>query len=303
MNTLKWIIGIAVIVAVVAYVWVAVSMTKALTHAERHEQDETPANYDVPFKAVSFSPRGENFNLDGWYIAKPQNKATLIFIHGIGGTRSSLQRVHLAADLFRQGFNVLMFDLRAHGTSEGEIVSGGYFEQSDVLGAFDYVRQQGEAAQCTGLLGASMGAATTLLAATKEPAIAAVVADSSYADIDDLIVGEAARTSPLPRWSIPIFIPGMKFVAWLGYRINLSSLKPEDAIGRLSYPLLLIHGASDERIPVSQSERLLSHAPENSELWIVLNAEHANGFAHQSKEYTYKVAAYFNARFFELGCY
>jgi len=296
MSILKWTFIVLALASFIAYGVVAFRMATALTTVTRHAQDDTPAKHNLSFTNVSFPSRGEDVMLDGWYIAKPTNKATLVFIHGIGGTRSSLQRVDLAARLVSRGFNILMFDLRGHGTSGGDRVSGGYFEQADVLGAFDFLRKQGTTPQCIGMLGSSMGAAATLLAAAKEPIISAVVADSSYADISDLIVSETVKKSSLPGWSIPFFIPGMKLVAQIYYYIDLNSLKPEQAIHNLSYPVLVIHGLVDARIPVAQSQRLAAMAPVGSELWLVPEAEHANAFAHQSDEYTKKVIEYFNNR-------
>ena len=98
----------------------------------------------------------------------------------------------LAHRLFEEGYNLLLFDLRGHGSSEGDQISGGYFERWDVLGAYDYlVEERGVTAGKVGLMGYSMGGVTSILAAVEEPGIAAIVADSPFAAATDLIVQEA----------------------------------------------------------------------------------------------------------------
>ena len=49
----------------------------------------------------------------------------LIFVHGIGSVRTGDNAMELAARLIYLGYNALLFDLRAHGTSGGDKVSGG----------------------------------------------------------------------------------------------------------------------------------------------------------------------------------
>ena len=115
--------------------------------------------------------------------------------------------MELASRLVERGFNILMFDLRGHGSSGGEQVSGGYFEQWDVLGTFDFLARKGVPPGLIGLVGFSMGASTAILAAAQEPAFGALVADSPYAKAYELIAHEAARKTVLPRWSTPIFTP------------------------------------------------------------------------------------------------
>ena len=45
---------------------------------------------------------------------------SLILVHSITANRSSREATMIAAHLVEACFNVLLFDLRAHGTSAGE---------------------------------------------------------------------------------------------------------------------------------------------------------------------------------------
>ena len=98
--------------------------------------------------------------------------------------------------LHRNGFSVLLIDLRDHGdsTREDGRFAGGTDEYRDVLGAWDWLRtEQGLPPASIGLLGISLGAATVLLATGQEPAVAAVWEDSSYADLGTAIDAELKR--------------------------------------------------------------------------------------------------------------
>lgn len=63
-------------------------MAEAMTRAERLAQVETPEKYELLFKDIEFSARGDDLLLSGWYVASPQNSRAIIFVPGIGSTRS-----------------------------------------------------------------------------------------------------------------------------------------------------------------------------------------------------------------------
>ena len=112
-------------------------IASSVTKAGRKEQEDQPSTYGLEFEDVEFVSRRGGTTLRGWYISGQQEKPALILVHGVGSVRSGDRAVDLASRLAGNGFNVLMFDLRSHGSSEGDQVSGGYFEQWDVLSAFD----------------------------------------------------------------------------------------------------------------------------------------------------------------------
>ena len=245
---------------------------------------------------MEFVSRTGDVNLSGWYIPGPTVGPMLIFVQGISGTRSSDNAVDLAARLVDRGFGVLLFDLRAHGSSEGDKISGGFHERLDVLGAFDFLVRRGIPTENIGVLGFSMGAGTAVLAAAEEPAIRALVADSPYAKVTDLIAHETARKTPFPEWIVPIFVPGARLAASLLFDINLGALVPEEAVTRLGYPILVIHGTGDERIDVEHGVRVHMASHPESSLWLVTDVDHVDAFLTYPEDYVDRVASYFGAR-------
>jgi fermentation-respiration switch protein FrsA (DUF1100 family) len=144
-----------------------------------------------------------------------------------------------------------------------------------------------------GLMGFSMGAATSIMAAAEEPRITAVAADSPYADASDLIARESARKTPFPEWLMPIFIPTTKLMARTIYGIDIGSLVPERSVAELGYPILVIHGIADDRIPWEHGQRVASAAEAGSSIWLVPAVDHVDAFLTHPDEYVERVNEYF----------
>ena len=67
-------------------------------------------------------------------------------------------------------------------------------------------RAEGFAPARMGFWAHSMGAATVLLAAADSPAVHTVVADSSFARLDDLLAEQLPRASGLPGFFNPLIL-------------------------------------------------------------------------------------------------
>ena len=288
---------LVVMVVVVLYGLVSFLIAQGVTNASRKPQEQIPSDFNLVSEDVEFFSRRGDVKLSGWYLPGDDSSPHLIFVHGIGSVRSGDKAVGLAARIVGLGYNVLMFDLRGHGSSGGDKVSGGFYERADVLGAFDYLLRRGVDTGRVGLMGFSMGAATSIMAAAQEPGIIAVAADSTYANASELIAREAARKTPIPGWLTPVFMPAAKLMANGIYGIDIGSLVPEESVADLGYPVLLIHGTEDKRIPLEQGQRVADAAKEGSSIWLVPEVDHVDAFLTHPDEYTERVNEYFSSRF------
>ena len=296
---MRKLIAVAALLVLVLFFYTVASlfMARGVTEAERNEQEDSPSNYGLAWEDVEFLPRDDTLRLSGWYFQGEPDAPHLIFVHGLSSVRSGDGAVEMAALMVELGYGVLLFDLRGHGDSGGDQVSGGYYERRDVWGAYDYlVGQRGVADDRIGLVGFSMGAATAIMAAAVEPGIRAVVADSPYADVSDLIAQETARRTPFPEWILPVFAPMIKLMAELIYGIDIGSMSPEKAVTMLSYPVLVIHGEADERIPVDHGVRVAEAGADGTVLWRVADTEHVDAFKNHSEEYVSRVDDYFKSQ-------
>ena len=246
---------------------------------------------------MEFAPSDAEVTLRGWFIPTDTPRATLIFLHGHNDNREEDgDFLALAGELGKRGFNILLFDLRGHGASGGDRVSYGFFERNDLKGAFDYRVGRGVAPDSIGVFGMSMGAGTALLGAAEVPSIRALVADSPYARETELVVEEIRRKTPVPKWVAPVFVPGGTLVARLLYGIDIGELAPEESVARLDYPVFVIHGTADTRIPFEHGLRVHAAAPTGSEFWSVPDVDHTDAFPAHPEEYADRVARYFEER-------
>ena len=125
----------------------------------------------------------DSLQIDGWYaLQEDNNEYVIIFVHGIGGTRLNL--LDHALTMYNAGYNIVMFDLRNHGNSEGEVTTMGETERYDVLAVVDFVENELEfTRENIVIYGQSLGGATTILAAADLPNLAGVVIETSYTDV------------------------------------------------------------------------------------------------------------------------
>ena len=204
----------------------------------------------------------------------------------------------MARALDDQGFSSLLFDLRGHGESGGDKFSGGAFEKYDVLGAFDLLLAQGVSPDRIGGPGSLPGRSHHPAGSGGEPRLQAVVADSTFADLSDILVDEVQKRTGLPEWLVPSLVPGATIAARLAYGIDIAKLVPERVVEGLPYPILVIHGEADGRFPLAHARRLYeASAHPDTQLWMIPGAEHARTFQALPDEYIERVAAYFEARF------
>lgn len=246
---------------------------------------QSPLDYDLPARSVAFSSQGEQVRLSGWWIPAGRDMApAVVMVHGFSNNRLIHGRgLPLARELHDLGYSVLLFELRGHGASGRSPVTFGMREQGDVAGAVAFVRAQG--APQVALFGFSTGAAASIMAAAADPSIAAVIADSVFADFDQLLalrIGAAGYAAYLVAW-----------YAWLsGY--DPGSASPREAVARVApRPLLIIHGDDDRVIPVSQSRLLYTAAANpNAELVIVRGARHTHSYETDPAAYVTKVAGF-----------
>ena len=251
----------------------------------------SPAQWTLPFDAVRFQAT-DGVELSGWKIPVDPNSPWIILCHGLGTNRADL--LDMAAGLAGAGFNLFLFDFRAHGESQGRASSFGWLEQRDLEGALAFLGRQLDVPERPyGVLGVSMGGAVALMVAAQDERLGAVVADSCYADLDGSIrhhLGLLYRLPPVPFGMFAASAYRLRFGAWP------HQMAPVKAIAAISpRPVLLIQGTQDPRIPAQEARRLLAAAGQPKELWLIDSSEHLVTFSSDPAAYLAKLTAFFTA--------
>lgn len=252
---------------------------------------DDPGAHGMPFEAIQFPSPGDGVMLEGWYIPAQAGGTgrTVVLAHGYLNDRLIHGRgLPIARALYDRGFSVVMFDFRGQGASPGGPVTYGAREQLDVAGAVTYARQRG--AGSVGVMGFSAGAVAAILAAAADEQIAAVVADSAYADLHEYLTGLAQARSGLggvyPEYAVQVF----RLVTGADER----TVSPRAVVGALApRPLLIIHGGRDRVIPPDHAGALLAAAGNpRAELWIVPEGRHTHSYEVDPAQYLARVVGF-----------
>ena len=70
-------------------------------------------------------------------------------------------------------------------------------------------------------------------------------------------------------------------------------VKSDSQANPVGYPVLIIHGEGDTRVPVEHGIRVHMASHTDSELWILQGIDHINAFQTYPDEYVERVASYF----------
>ena len=275
----------AILVLLVAYLGIGAYAASTVTMVGEHPQyDETPATYGLEYQDVRFAARGDDTEIAAWYIPNEGSASAVILVHGRDASKQNAlsgEFPKLGAALHGAGHAVLMIDLRGHGDSEGVRYSFGVYERRDVLGAVDWLLAAGFGPGRIGVLGISLGGGATIGATAEEPAIGALVVESTFADMRPLIRAKWQEESGLPDF----FLPALYLMNRLMYGYDLPSIRPvEEIVSIAPRPILIIHCATDEDVPPWHAEQLMEAVP-HAESWVTGGCEHAEIYRDHPHEY------------------
>ena len=222
----------------------------------------------------------DNVKLSAWYTP-PKNGAVILVAHGYGASRPE----HYHALFASHGYGVVAWDFRAHGRSEGDFTSLGYYETLDVKAALDFALSRPEVERI-GAWGGSMGAVTMIRAAAQYPQIEALVADSPFVTLEE----EIDLRVPMP-WMRSL----IRYFAEQQAGVTVDRVRPIDDIAHISpRPVFLIQGMNDNMIPIDSAERLFDTAGEPRQLWTEEDVPHLNMYAFYKTRYTKRVIKFFD---------
>jgi uncharacterized protein len=225
-----------------------------------------------PIEAVAFKTK-DGLTLKGWWEPSA-NGAAVVWVHGLGQSR--MAAVEEARWLADSGFGVLLFDLRAHGDSEGTVSTYGDREVLDVDAALDFARAQ-PGVQQLGAVGFSIGASALAASAARRGDLQAIALLCPYSTLREAIESDFSSHGALSSR------PAVWAMEQGG--VDLDTLKPIDELPKLKRrPLLVVAGDRETDLPMVT--RLFAAAGPEGQTWLVRGAEH--GMYRQVAEAEYK---------------
>jgi hypothetical protein len=213
-----------------------------------------------------------------------------ILVHGYG--RDGTFAYDYAEEYLKCGWNVLIPDLRAAGKSEGQFITMGALESRDVYDWVEKIVTENPDAKII-IHGVSMGAATTLLTAAREPKnLCAVIEDCGFTSAYEMFTAQIEKLFGLPEYPV---MPCANIVCKIKTGVKISDAAPLEVVNKIKVPILFIHGDADKLIPIEMMGRLYDACAAPKEKFIVAGAGHADAKPTNPVAYFDKVFAFLEA--------
>ncbi len=222
-------VAIFLVLVPAGYLGISWKYADGVTRVTRDPFVKTAAYVAPDHEDVSFK-NDAGLTLKGWWFPapKPRGRAAVL-VHGKDQNRvdSSFDPGRQARFLLASGYSVLLFDLQAHGESEGLRWGLGQYEADDIVAAVKLAAAKaGIGRDRVATIGESMGAGSVLMAVGRDPGIGPTVLDSAYASAP-VVVGEVGpKYSHLPSF----FTPGLVLMARLLYGRDVAAVVPVDVV-------------------------------------------------------------------------
>ncbi|MEM8525109.1 MAG: alpha/beta fold hydrolase [Bacteroidota bacterium] len=194
----------------------------------------------------------DSLELSAYYIGGNQKpKATILLLHGIGSCKEHM--LNLSKYLLEKGYASIAIDLRAHGRSEGEYCTYGYYEKQDISQIVsDYLRYHPDAK--IGIWGNSLGGAIALQSMAYDERIEFGIIQSTFTDMTQIVSDYQKR-----------YFGGLR-LKWLSHyalnragkiaNFNPKEVSPLNDVEQINRPVLILHGTDDQRISFEYGKQL-----------------------------------------------
>jgi pimeloyl-ACP methyl ester carboxylesterase len=213
---------------------------------------------------------GDGVTLRGWICATREAwRGSVVYLHGVADNRSSAVGV---IDWFtRRGFDVVAYDSRAHGQSDGTVCTYGFYEKRDLTRVIDSL-PPGPVL----LMGNSLGAAVAIQAAAGNGRVAGIIAAEAFSDLQTIVTERVPRIFPRH-----LIARAFNAAEERGH-FDVAGVSPVAAAASLRIPVLLIHGTDDVDTPPEHSKRIFAALRGPKQLLLVPHARHTESLSRHS---------------------
>jgi pimeloyl-ACP methyl ester carboxylesterase len=254
-------------------------------HPLRTVPKRTPAAMNLAFEDIRFETH-DGVKLAGWLIPHSKPCGNVIFCHGHGRNRG--HGAGLFPTLHTLGLNILAFDFRGHGDSEGHASTFGHREVEDLLSAERYLGER-----CPGqpllLVGVSLGAAVSLQALPDLPNVCGVWSEGAFARLSHAIDYNFSRAPGAVRAPLVDFY---HLAGWIDCGLWAPSVSPLDRLRGTTVPILFCHAMNDELVPFSEGKALYDAYTGPKQRWWVEETSHYNVRQQHHDEYPQRLRAF-----------
>jgi pimeloyl-ACP methyl ester carboxylesterase len=229
----------------------------AVLHPYRRPVTRTPS---YAYDNLNFA--GDGLVVKGWRVRTYMpRRGVIVFLHGVGDNRQS--SLGLVARFVPKGWDVVAYDSRGHGSSQGDTCTYGFYEKRDLRSVIDSIREPRVV-----LFGVSLGAAVALQEAADDPRVIGVVGVSTFSDL------RTVATERAPFFASRANLRDAIALAEAQGKFRVDDASPLAAAPRIHVPVLLLHGADDRDTRPAHSQRVHDALGGPKRLALVPRAEH-----------------------------
>ncbi len=220
------------------------------------------------------------YKLHGYVYKNQRSHKVIVFSHGI--TWSLWGSMKYVVDFYNLGFNIILFDHRAHGKSGGKKCTYGLYEKYDLKKICDYAFERFGKDIIIGVHGESLGAVIALQHAEIDKRTSFLIADSAFSDLRLLFKKNFERLHLVPLFFMPVINFFMKITA----NLPIKKVSLKKSIRNIDIPILFVHGKRDFMVPYSMSIDLYNEKSKGKrDLLLVEKGKHADSFKVNKQKY------------------
>jgi hypothetical protein len=219
----------------------------------------TPTDWGLDYQDVALQA-SDGVELHGWWIPHDGADKTVLFLHGNAGNIS--HRGESITIFHRLGVNVFIPDYRGYGKSSGAPSEAGLYR--DAAAAWQYLTVvRGIAPADIVIFGRSLGGAVAARLASEVPA-GGVILESTFSSARDFA--------------------HMVFPVLSRLVVQRFEFDAARAAAGITAPLLVLHSADDEVVPIELGRRLYAAAAPPKR-FVTLRGDHNSGFLVSRPDY------------------
>lgn len=259
--------------------------TKIVDHRVVFPQLENPDDYGLQ-PAHFFVTTTDGIAISCYEITCDEPKAVVICISGLHSPSTTSFYGH--ASLFKEnGFASVLFDMRAHGESEGQKIYLGYKEYLDTDAVVAYVKRKYPDIPIA-VMGFSLGGAVAINSMATNQDIDALITLSAFSSWEDNFKYQMRKQAP--AFLCQTADGFIDLISWCKFGYKESQRKPVHQISYLGHrPALLMHSKEDSEVNIANLEQLVAHAPHPVQVYLAEGDNHfvASDFYHPQRDSAY----------------
>lgn len=214
-----------------------------------------PAQAGLPEAEEVALTASDGVHITAWYVAPQNNKPVIVYFHGNGGS------LRLRAGRFKKlvdaGIGLVALEYRGYGGNAGSPSERGLIADGEAAYAFAAAHYPSKQIV---LWGESLGTAIAVAVAAEKP-VDRVILEAPFTS--------AAAVASLHYWYMPVRL------------LMKDQFHSDRSIGKVTSPVLILHGVHDQVVPYAMGERMFELANKPKHIVRFLDGGHddldANG--------------------------